>query len=64
VSLAHCPSLSRLTGEGTAGPFVCSFLKRLDPQSREARFSLSHPMGEGRGEGSEPQNPNRPAQEC
>ena len=38
-------------GRGNSLTHRLQFPKRLDPQSRWARFSLSHPMGEGRGEG-------------
>ena len=38
-------------GRGNSQTHRLLFPKRLDPQPRGARFSLSHPMGEGRGEG-------------
>src|ERR1051326_2446636 len=38
-------------GRGNSQTRCLQFPKRLDPQPRGARFSLSHPMGEGRGEG-------------
>jgi hypothetical protein len=44
-------TLSRPTGEGTGSPRLSQLPKRLDTPTDGGRFSLSHPMGEGRGEG-------------
>jgi len=44
-------TLSRPTGEGTARPVCRSFHSGRIAPTDWAPFSLSHPMGEGRGEG-------------
>ena len=60
LNAALTPAFSRRTGEGEEA--ACHNFDRVNPSPRVKSLSLSHRMGEGRGEGLSKKSANQDAQ--